>query len=60
MSETDEQEKLATKSRLWLVVSGLCLLAAAVLLIVGFADGSFVVGVVGVLAWFVNLRAQIR
>jgi uncharacterized membrane protein YedE/YeeE len=45
---------------LWLVLAGFCIAAAAVLMVLGHFDGAFVVAVVGMIAWFLNYRAQVR
>lgn len=50
----------ARLSKRWLVASGLCLFAASLFLLRGHADGAFVAAVLGVLAWFFNVRAQLR
>lgn len=45
---------------LWLAIAGCCIVGAAVLMILGQFDGAFVVAVVGIIAWFLNYRAQIQ
>lgn len=46
--------------RAWVVVSGLCLLVAALFFWRGNLDGAFVAGVLGVVAWFLSLRTRLR
>lgn len=44
----------------WSIVAGLCLLAAATLLLLGRMDAAFVVATIGVVAWFWNERNRLR
>ena len=44
---------------LWLALAGCCIAAAAVLMALGHFDGAFVVAVLGMVAWFLNYRAQV-
>ncbi|MCA1634659.1 MAG: hypothetical protein LC802_13440 [Acidobacteria bacterium] len=44
----------------WLAVACLCLVAAAAFWWRGLADASFVAAALGVVAWFLNVRAQLR
>lgn len=44
---------------LWLALAGCCIALAAVLMVLGHFDGAFVVAVVGMVAWFLNYRAQV-
>jgi hypothetical protein len=44
----------------WLVIAGCCIISAAVLMVLGHFDGAFVVAVVGMVAWFLNYRAQVK
>ena len=44
---------------LWLALAGCCIAIAAVLMVLGHFDGAFVVAVVGMVAWFLNYRAQV-
>lgn len=44
---------------LWLALAGCCIAVAAVLMVLGRFDGAFVVAVVGMVAWFLNYRAQV-
>jgi hypothetical protein len=43
----------------WLLGAGLCVMAAAVCLVLGFYDAAFVAGALGAVAWFLNLRARL-
>ena len=45
---------------LWLALAGCCIVGAALLMLLGHFDGAFVVAVVGMIAWFLNYRAQIQ
>ena len=45
---------------LWLAIAGCCIVGAALLMLLGHFDGAFVVAVVGMIAWFLNYRAQIQ
>jgi hypothetical protein len=44
----------------WLVIAGCCIVGAAILIILGHFDGAFVVAVLGMVAWFLNYRAQVK
>lgn len=44
----------------WLVMAGGCIAIAAVLMITGRFDAAFVVAVIGMVAWFLNYRAQVH
>ncbi|MGB7925780.1 MAG: hypothetical protein WCF57_21255 [Pyrinomonadaceae bacterium] len=46
--------------RLWVVASGLCLVAAAVFLWRAQMDAAFVAATLGVVAWFLGLRDRLR
>lgn len=43
----------------WLLGAGLCAVAAAVCLVLGFYEAAFVVGTLGAVAWFLNVRAKL-
>jgi hypothetical protein len=43
----------------WLALAGCCIAVAATLMVLGRFDGAFVVAVVGMVAWFLNYRAQV-
>ena len=44
----------------WLVASCLCLITAVRLWLYGYPDGAFVAAALGVIAWFLNVRAGLR
>ncbi|HYN23758.1 MAG TPA: hypothetical protein VES69_01795 [Pyrinomonadaceae bacterium] len=44
----------------WLIVAGGCVAVAAVFLLWGDFDRAFVVAAVGMLAWFLNYRMQVK
>lgn len=46
--------------RVWTIVAGLCLLAAAVFLWRNNLSAAFVSATLGVVAWFLGYRAQLR
>lgn len=45
---------------LWIVAAGLCLFAAAICLLRGMLNAAFVLAVLGVAAWFLNIRAGLQ
>jgi len=44
----------------WMIVAGVCIVVAAVFLLLGSMDAAFVVAVVGLIAWFLNHRMQMK
>ncbi len=44
----------------WLILAGSCVAVAAVLLLSGDFDRAFVVAAVGMVAWFLNYRMQVK
>lgn len=44
----------------WSVAAALCLVVAGALLLLGRLDWAFVAAVLGVVAWFMNVRAQLH
>jgi hypothetical protein len=44
----------------WLIVAGGCVALAAVFLLQGDFDRAFVVAAVGMVAWFLNYRMQVK
>lgn len=44
----------------WLAISGICVIGAAVFIWRGDVVSAFVVAVVGVVAWFLNYRMQMK
>ena len=61
--EEDEAEPLRTAApafrHAWTVVAVVLLVAAGLLLWLGYAEATFVVATLGVLAWFLNVRANL-
>lgn len=45
---------------LWMIVAGACIAVAAVLILRGNIDAAFVVAVIGLVAWFINYRLQVK
>ena len=44
---------------LWLALAGCCIAVSATLMVLGRFDAAFVVAVIGMVAWFLNYRAQV-
>ena len=44
----------------WLILAGACVVVAGVFLLQGDFDSAFVVAATGMVAWFLNYRAQIK
>lgn len=44
---------------LWLIAAGVCIVVAAVFLLLSKFDTAFMVAVLGVVSWFLNYRAQV-
>jgi hypothetical protein len=44
----------------WLIVAGSCVAVAGVFLLRGDFDKAFVVAAVGMVAWFLNYRMQVK
>jgi hypothetical protein len=44
----------------WLIIAGGCVAVAAVLLLRGDFDRAFVVAALGMVAWFLNYRMQVK
>lgn len=44
----------------WLIMAGACIAVAAVFLLGGDFETAFVVAVIGMVAWFLNYRMQIK
>jgi hypothetical protein len=44
----------------WLILAGVCVAVAAVFLLRGDFDTAFVVAAVGMVAWFLNYRMQLK
>ena len=45
---------------IWLVLAGTCVAVAGVFLLRGSFDRAFVVAAVGMVAWFLNYRMQVK
>lgn len=45
---------------LWMIVAGVCIITAAVLMLRRDFNTAFVVAALGMVAWFLNYRAQMR
>jgi hypothetical protein len=43
----------------WLLAACLCVVAAAVCLVLGYYDAAFVAGALGAVAWFFNVRGKL-
>ena len=43
-----------------MILAGVCILAAAVLLVMGKLDAAFVVAAFGIVSWFFNYRVQMK
>ena len=46
--------------RVWVIVSVLCVVAAAILLLRENQNAAFVVATIGALAWFLSYRVRLR
>ena len=44
----------------WLILAGACVVVAGVFMLQGDFDRAFVVAAIGMVAWFLNYRAQIK
>jgi hypothetical protein len=44
----------------WMILSGVCILVAAVFLLRGDLNTAFVIATLGILAWFLNYRIQLK
>ena len=44
----------------WLIVAGVCVAVAGVFLLRGDFDVAFIVAAVGMVAWFLNYRTQVK
>ena len=42
----------------WIIVAGICIVVAVFMVIRGRLDAAFVIAALGVVAWFLNYRAQ--
>lgn len=57
--DTDDDARAAGRSW-WIAGSVLCLLAGLVLYLAGRPEWAFVAGVLGVVAWFMNMRGVLQ
>lgn len=46
--------------RKWIYAAGLCMIAAAIFLLRSNLDAAFVTATLGVIAWFLNYRNQLK
>jgi len=44
----------------WITITGICIVAALVLLARQRLDAAFVVGTLGIVAWFLSYRVQMK
>ena len=44
----------------WMILSGVCILAAAFFLLRGELNTAFVIAALGIVAWFLNYRIQMK
>lgn len=44
----------------WMVIAGLCIAVAAVFMFRGDFSSAFVVAAIGMIAWFLNYRSQMK
>ena len=44
----------------WMILSGICILAAAFFLLRGELNTAFVIATLGIVAWFLNYRIQLK
>ena len=47
-------------SRLWIIIAYVCIVAAALLALLGKRDAAFVIAALGVVSWFLNYRLQVK
>ena len=45
---------------LWMIVSGICIVTAGFFLLRGELNSAFVVATIGIVAWFLNYRIQMK
>lgn len=44
----------------WMILAGVCILVAALLLVMGRLDAAFVAAAFGIVSWFLNYRVQMK
>lgn len=59
-TNVDEGSRASLPPQVWLVAACACLPAAGALWLLGHADAAFVAAALGVVAWFLNVRAQLK
>ena len=47
-------------SRLWIIIAYVCIVAAALMALLGKLDAAFVIAALGVVSWFLNYRMQLK
>lgn len=47
-------------SRLWIIIAYVCIVAAALMALLGKLDAAFVIAALGVVSWFLNYRLQLK
>lgn len=57
---SEEERRVAGFKEPWLAASWLSLVLAAAFALTGNFEGAFVTATLGVLAWFLNVRARLR
>jgi hypothetical protein len=45
---------------LWIVIAGLCIVIAAFMALQGRLEAAFVIAALGIVAWFLNYRMQMK
>ena len=46
-------------ARIWIIIAGGCAFVAVLLVLAGKFDAAFVVGAVGILSWFLDVRVRL-
>lgn len=47
-------------SRLWIIIAYVCIVAAALMALLGKLNAAFVIAALGVVSWFLNYRLQLK
>jgi hypothetical protein len=55
----DQTPRAGPLAQPWLLAACLCLLAAALCLVLGYFDAAFVAAALGAIAWFLNVRSKL-
>jgi hypothetical protein len=45
---------------LWIIIAGLCIVIAALMALQGRLEAAFVIAALGIVAWFLNYRMQMK